>query len=538
MPDRRADLDREATRGSATTAARVRAGPATNRIGRTCSRGDTTARRRLPLIGTGGGTPQATTQPAAPCLDAGLGAGRDTHGIDAARSGLHHRARGRRRGQGLDGCMIVSETVIPGMRIRDHRVTVPLDWHEPGDGRTIDVFAREVVDPMRGAETLPMLLYLQGGPGGKAPRLAEGGPAWLAEALRTHRVVLLDQRGTGRSSRIEASRIAAFAPAHRLAETLCLYRADSIVRDAEHLRRTVFGGVRWETLGQSYGGFITATYLSFAPEGLAACYVTGGLPGLDVRADDVYRRTYPRAAAKTARFYERFPDDRARIARVCDILDGSCVLLPDGDRLTVRRLQILGIDFGMAPGFERVHFLFDEAFADRAEDRLSDTFLASVQALTSYDDNPLFALLQESIYGGGEGATGWAAARIGAEHPEFGTDRRPLLFPGEMMFPWMFREIRSLRPFEAAAEALAAHPAYERLVDPVRLAANGVPVAAAVYFDDLYVDCGLSLETAGRIGNTQAWVTNEYEHDGLRASPAVFARLRDMVRARGGPLVG
>ena len=65
-----------------------------------------------------------------------------------------------------------------------------------------------------------------------------------------------------------------------------------------------------------------------------------------------------------------------------------------------------------------------------------------------------------------------------------------------MMFPWMFEEIRSLRPFAAAAEALAARPSYSRLYDKARLAANEVPVSAVIYFDDLYVDAGLSLETA------------------------------------------
>jgi proline iminopeptidase len=431
--------------------------------------------------------------------------------------------------------VIVSQYTIPTMKIRDHQVRVPLDWRNSGDGRSIEIFAREVVDPMRDAEALPKLLFLQGGPGGKSPRLS-GGPVWLTEALKTHRVILLDQRGTGRSSRIEASRIGSFAPAEKRAETLCFYRADSIVRDAEHLRKTIFGGTKWETLGQSYGGFITMTYLSFAPEGLSACYVAGGLPGLETKAEDIYRRTYPRARDKTKRFYERFPDDRQRIGRVADYLDQNDVRLPDGDRLTTRRLQILGIDFGMAPGFDNVHWLFDEAFALSSDDRLSDHFLAAVQNLTSYDDNPLFALLQESIYGQGEGATSWAAERILADHPEFGTDRRPLLFPGEMMYSWMFREIRSLRPFEAAAEALARHPHYAPLVDTQQLAANEVPLAAVIYFDDLYVDSGLSLETVARIGNAQHWVTNEYEHDGLRASPAVFLRLRDMVRERGGPL--
>lgn len=58
-----------------------------------------------------------------------------------------------------------------------------------------------------------------------------------------------------------------------------------------------------------------------------------------------------------------------------------------------------------------------------------------------------------------------------------------------------------------------------------------------VYFDDMYVDAKLSLETARDVGNVQAWVTNEFEHDGVRQSSAVFSRLRQMVRERGGPLL-
>ena len=69
-----------------------------------------------------------------------------------------------------------------------------------------------------------------------------------------------------------------------------------------------------------------------------------------------------------------------------------------------------------------------------------------------------------------------------------------------------------------------------------RLSANDVPVAAAIYFDDMYVDAGLSLGTARRVGNVEAWVTNEYEHDGVRQSGAVLTRLMTMVKERGGPL--
>jgi proline iminopeptidase len=32
----------------------------------------------------------------------------------------------------------------------------------------------------------------------------------------------------------------------------------------------------------------------------------------------------------------------------------------------------------------------------------------------------------------------------------------------------------------------------------------------------MYVDAGLSLQTAEAVGNVRTWVTNEFEHDGLR----------------------
>lgn len=430
--------------------------------------------------------------------------------------------------------MITSEYTIPGMHIRDHVVDVPLDWKTP-DGATIKVFAREVCDPVRRREELPFLLFLQGGPGGKSPRPANGGPSWLGEAIKTHRVLLLDQRGTGRSSRIEGSSMARFKDGAEAARHLSHFRADSIVADAEYLRRTLNDGRRWETLGQSYGGFLTLTYLSQAPQGLAACYVTGGLAGLTASAEDVYRCTYPRVAAKNAAYQARYPDDVARLGRIADRLGSEDIRLPDGDRLTVRRLQTVGIDFGMAPGYENVHWLVDEAFSDDSESRLSDRFLAAVMGLTSYDENPLFALMQESIYGQGA-PTGWAAQKVRGDFATFDEAARPLMLTGEMMYPWMFEEIRSLRPFRDCAEGLARFDGFEPLYDLETLAANEVPVAAAVYFDDMYVDAGLSLETSRRVANTQAWVTNEFEHDGVRQSPEVIKRLMRMVRDIGGPL--
>jgi hypothetical protein len=97
----------------------------------------------------------------------------------------------------------------------------------------------------------------------------------------------------------------------------------------------------------------------------------------------------------------------------------------------------------------------------------------------------------------------------------------------------MFDEIRSLKPFRGAADVLAAYDDWAPQYDLERLAANDVPVLAAVYYDDMYVDAGLQLDTARRVGNVRAWVTNEFEHDGLRADSArVLGRLMDMRAGR------
>ncbi|MEV0416131.1 alpha/beta fold hydrolase [Streptomyces sp. NPDC050448] len=418
----------------------------------------------------------------------------------------------------------------PAYATADHVFRVPLDHQAPG-GPAIEVFAREVVDPARVGEELPWLLYLQGGPGGKSPRPASGSPGWLPQALETHRVLLLDQRGTGRSTPVTARSASRFPSPAQLAAYLSHFRADAIVADAELIRRRLCGDTPWETLGQSYGGFITLTYLSQAPEGLRACYVTGGLPGLAATADDVYARTYPRVRQRVLDFYARYPDDAPRLRRIADLLAAGDVRLPDGDRLTPRRLRTLGLCLGMGDGFERIHWLLDESLGSDGE--LTDTFRHQVMALTGFTDNPLFAVMQETLYGQGAGPTGWAAARALAGFPEFAEDVDPLLLTGEMIYPWMFREVSALRPFADAADLLARRTDWPALYDPGRLAANKVPLAAAVYHDDMYVDAGLSLRTTREIGATRVWVTNEWEHDGVTASGGhVLARLMDLAAGR------
>lgn len=423
---------------------------------------------------------------------------------------------------------MTTEYLLPGIRVREQRTTVPLDWSAPA-GETIELFVRELVDPERDDPGRPLLAFLQGGPGGANPRpLTRDG--WIDEALRDYRVVLVDQRGTGLSTPVDAVTVDARGDGG--GEFLACFRADSIVRDLEHVRTALYDGRRWTTLAQSFGGWITLTYLSFAPEGLAASYVCGGIPGIPPKAAEVYRRTFDRVATKTAEFYRRYPEDEATVARIADRLAEGDVLLPDGDVLTVRRFQALGIDFGMKPGHERLHWLVEKAFT--SDGRLSAGFLQDVLALSSSAGNPLFWTLQESIYGDpASGPTAWAAQAERDRRPEFDESRRPLLFTGEMAFPWMFDDVRLLRGFRRAVDALAAKDDWSPLYDPEALARNEVPLAAVVYFDDMYVDAGLQLETLKGVGNAQYWVTNEFEHDGI-GSGRTLTRLRELVRNRGG----
>ena len=428
--------------------------------------------------------------------------------------------------------MTIHEFSLRGLRVRDITLEVPLDWTDPAGARRIDLFAREVSKP--GMQDAPVLLFLQGGPGGKGPRPApEGG--WIGEALKTHRVLLMDQRGTGRSTPVDRASIAGL-PGDAAAEYIRCFRAEQIIADAEHLRREVYGGAPWQTLGQSYGGFLTLSYLSFAPEALTACYVTGGITSIAPDAEEIYRNTLPRTARKAAEFYRRYPQHIDTMKTIVDLVENDEVRLPSGDRLSARRLQTLGIDFGMSTGFEGLLWLLDEAVLPSG--RLSDAFLAGVDARTQYWGNPLYAILQEEIYASGPGSTGWAAHRVRAELGGFEVDADgPVPFTGEMFFPWQFDEIASLRPFRDAALALHERTDHPELYDAARLAHNEVPVAAAMYYDDMFVPIEFAGATRDAVPNMHLWITNEFEHDGLRQEPEIVRTLITRVEQEGGPLV-
>ncbi len=419
---------------------------------------------------------------------------------------------------------------IPGLVLREHAFELPLDYQNPG--QTISVYAREVVAPGKENANLPYLVYFQGGPGSGAPRPVSP-TGWLGRALQDYRVLLLDQRGTGRSTPVTAQTLAGFASAQAQADYLMHFRADAIVRDAEAIRQQLIGDAPWSILGQSYGGFCAMRYLSAAPEGLRHVLITGGIPSLWRPADDVYRATFRRVIDKNCQYYQRYPGDAVRVRAIVDHLQQHAVRLPAGGVLSARRFLQLGLQFGMSDGFEAVHYLLEEAFVagPGGQAVLNWNFLNRVEQALNFDTNPIYALLQEACYTQAT-ASQWSAQRVMAEFPEFalqGTDL--VLFTGEMVFPWMFDVYAQLQPLKAAAEILAQTDDWPGLYDLERLSQNTVPVAAAVYYDDMYVHREFSEETARMVPNMRLWFTNEYEHNGLRADgAAVLGRLLAMVR--------
>src|SRR3954454_25079419 len=223
---------------------------------------------------------------------------------------------------------------------------------------------------------------------------------------------------------------------------------------------------------------------------------------------------------RDGRHYERYPEDRERVRALVERLDDDPVVLPSGDRLIARSLRQLGQMLGMSDGSEHLHYILEL-------DPGSPAFAHDVEGAVAFARNPLYAILHEACYADG-GATRWSAERVMPD--EFRAT--PELLTGEHVYPWMFEDYGALAPLREAAEILAAHE-WPRLYDPARLAANEVPVAAVVYAEDPYVERAFSEETAALIRGTRAWITNEYQHNGLRADgDRILGRLFDLTRGR------
>lgn len=420
--------------------------------------------------------------------------------------------------------------IVSGMAMTEHEFSIPLDHADP-EGERITVFAREIADAEKRKDELPWLAFFQGGPGFEGPRPTTKS-TWLKRALEEYRVLLLDSRGTGRSSQLGFQSLSRRKSAKERADVLKHFRADSIVKDAEWIRKALVGEKKkWSVLGQSFGGFCVVHYLSAAPEALKEAVITGGLPAIHDPIEEIYRATYREVIRRNKLYYERYPDDVAHVKEIVSLLEKRDVRFPSGEKLTPRMFRQLGFHFGMSDGFEIVHYLLESAFVEGAEGReLGHTFLRELENSLSFQTHPIFVVLHEAAYCEGT-ASRWAAHRLLAEFREF---EEPHIFTGEMIYPWMMDDYKYLVPMKEEAEILAAFDGWPALYDHDRLAKNSVPCAAAIYYDDMYVPRILSEKTAASIGGLQTWITNEYHHNGLRSDgEEVLGHLLEMLHGSG-----
>ncbi|KAH8676634.1 Alpha/Beta hydrolase protein [Tricladium varicosporioides] len=351
---------------------------------------------------------------------------------------------------------------------------------------------------------------------------------------RGYQMLYLDQRGTGLSSPISAATLALQGDLHRQADYLKLFRADSIVRDCEAVRKTLTAEYptelrKWSILGQSFGGFCVLTYLSFFPQGLREAFMSGGMAPISASPEQVYRATFQKVIERNKSYYAKYPEDIEAVQSLCfHIKSRGGIPLPSGGDLTVRGLLTLGRNFGAHGGLDSVHNLILRSSLDLKQFKfLSKPTLSALESALTFDDNVLYAIMHESVYCQGI-ASNWAAERVGRSIKEFqwlvGSPQSasvvreaPLFFSGEMIYPFLFDAFPELRKLAAVADIIAGYSSWPELYDDWQLLRNEVPVYAATFIDDMYVDYGLAQETVKIVKNCKQFITNTMYHDAIRS---------------------
>jgi hypothetical protein len=176
--------------------------------------------------------------------------------------------------------------------------------------------------------------------------------------------------------------------------------------------------------------------------------------------------------------------------------------------------------FGFHGGIDTVHDIILRASYDiESFGHLTRGSLSAIDRAMPFDDAIVYAILHEPLYCQNV-APKWSAHRVISEFTEFDLDKdddSPVYFTGEMVYPWMFEDYSELRKLEDVANRVANDSDWPQLYDEEQLAKNEVPVYAASYVEDMYVDFDLSMETARKIRGSKVFTTNVMFHDAIRS---------------------
>jgi pimeloyl-ACP methyl ester carboxylesterase len=239
-------------------------------------------------------------------------------------------------------------------------VSVPENWGDPG-GRKINVF---YYGSRKAGEDRPAVLFFNGGPSSDS----HGSYETLGSDPRSEKFdfVFIDQRGTGCSDPYPAG--AGFEAAKRLAG----YTSRAIVKDAEEIRKTVFGpDKKWSVFGQSYGGMIVHRYIAVAPQAIAAAYSHGYAVMTDQVEWMKYRILSQNRVAEN--YFRQYPRDRAALDALRSQIPAGKCFEDEGSRVCgPALLDALRHPLGFQDSWEGMHWWIENLAQDSA---LNDNML-------------------------------------------------------------------------------------------------------------------------------------------------------------------
>ena len=408
-------------------------------------------------------------------------------------------------------------------------------------------------------------------------------------------VLYLDYRGCGESE----PKIRPDTPR----EDYLKLRTDDIAHDIESVRLSMQQRLRnigyrhelkFTCLGQSYGGYVASSLLSFHPGGLERVMYLAGQAPVSATPDEVFLELYQQVIVSNKAYYARYPED-------IDVVWAIAIHLatrappyelprhPGGlhkiyrtykDFLTARRFLTIGRNFGIRGYWEPTHRVFQQMYVELQEaGTLQPESLRMFVAEERWilHTRPTMAILYEAEYVGKGSASNWSAYRLAAttfadefwwvtkgheaylhdpgralrrtkttpdpqgpnDETELGRElrrrhrggaRTPLFLSGEMIYPFFFQDWAPLQPYGAAADWVYRQAMPTDIYDLGQLAANAVPVAIRTFTDDMYVPFHLGRLVADVTGNTTVYEDGAFGHGALRSHTDVV--LADLLAAR------
>ena len=189
----------------------------------------------------------------------------------------------------LDACRLTTRW-LPGVAAECGRLSVPEDRADPAAG-SIEIFVARV--PSLNAEPRPdPLVIAAGGPGQSAADFYLSARAAFEQIRRDRDILVVDQRGTGRSAALDCPQVNAASLDQTDAEALpdlmraCLaelggdprsYTTSVAVADLDAVREAL-GIDAWSVYGVSYGTRVAQHYLRRYPAHTRALILDGVVP--------------------------------------------------------------------------------------------------------------------------------------------------------------------------------------------------------------------------------------------------------------------